>query len=269
MSTDLKTYISQKRSQSSLGLMTHMVAGYPDFETNLKLAKVFEQKKAELLEIQLPFSDPLADGPVIMRANQMALQKGACLKNCFAFVKELSQTINLPIVIMTYYNLPYHMGLEKFFKECEKSGASGLIVPDILFDEQRENFYGRMEKFKIQPIPVFSPTMDQKRLTQALSYFTNSLKNKPPIIYATLRVGTTGEKNTIDPKGLSLLKKIKKQSALPIAAGFGLSSPKQLVALKKNAEIAVLGSHLIRLLEQGGISAVADFIELCDQTLKN
>lgn len=269
MATDLKTYLQEKRSQSPLGLMTHMVAGYPDFATNLKLAKIFEQKKAELLEIQLPFSDPLADGPVIMRANQLALEKGASLKNCLAMIREMSQTVKLPIIIMTYYNLPYRMGLEKFFKQCEKSGASALIVPDILFDEKRESFYDRLDDFSLQPIPVFSPTMDHPRLKQALNYFGKHLKNKPPLIYATLRVGTTGEKNAVDPKGLLLLEKIKRQSATPVAAGFGLSSPKQLSTLKKNAEVAVLGSHLIRLLEQGGLSAVADFIELCSQTLKN
>lgn len=268
MKYDLKTYIRQQREKTPLGIMTHMVAGYPHFKANLEMAQKMENAGAELLEIQLPFSDPMADGSVIMRANQKAIEQGTKIRDCFAMIKEMSQSVSLPIIAMTYYNIPFHMGLEKYFQQCEMSNITGIIVPDIPFDEKREKFYQKVNDFDLQAIPVFSPTMTPQRITQALKYFSATLQEKWTMNYSTLRVSATGEKKNVEESGIHFLRQLSGETSIPIAAGFGLSEPQQLKKVAPHAQIAVIGSHLIRLFEEKGISAIESFIRECIEVIK-
>ena len=147
----------------NLKLMTHVVAGYPDMETTERLVEVMVANGADLVEIQVPFSDPLADGPTILAAGQAALDSGVTPGDCFRLVERLKKKVDVPLLMMTYGNIPYRMGMDVFVRRCCESGVSGLIVPDLPFDEG--SFYVETaKKYGVYPIPVVSPGMQEDRL---------------------------------------------------------------------------------------------------------
>lgn len=247
-------------SRDHLKIMTHVVAGYPDVETNKRTIKMMAESGVDMVEIQIPFSDPLADGPTIMAANQHALQTGITPGDCFNLAKELKEEVDIPLLFMTYFNIPFHMGMEKFIAGSAVSGISGLIVPDIPFDEECENYIQLSKNYRIHPIQVVSPDVDAERLkkiTQIADGF----------IYTTLKVGITGARNQIDEKGLGFINAIRKYTSLPLAAGFGISSPEHFKQLQGKADVAVIGSHIIKLAENRGLEEVRAFIQKCKAVL--
>jgi tryptophan synthase alpha chain len=242
-------------NRSGLKLMTHVVAGYPDLETSVRLITVMAESGADLIEIQIPFSDPLADGPTISTANQAALDNGITPEDCFRLVKNLTQVIDTPLLFMTYANIAFNMGLEHFIQRSRLCGISGLIIPDLPFDEN--NRYREIAlDYGCYPIPVVSPGMDRQRLT-------NILDGAAGFVYTTLRVGITGARKQIDERGLGFLDTLKDCTSLPIAAGFGISSADMVKQLENRADAAVIGSFIINLLDRKGIDAVGHFIRTC------
>ena len=201
--------------------MTHMVLGYPSVDANLELAQTLADAGAEILELQIPFSDPLADGPIILRANQIALDNGMTVKLAFSVAKTISQMVGIPTIIMTYYNLLYNMGIEAFLNEASKSDVKGLIVPDMPFDDTLENFYKKASGFDIDIVPVFSPSMRLSRLEQALA----ELDIEGSMIYSTLRVGITGEKKIVEQTGIDFLTQIRQHSTSPHSSGIRTIRP--------------------------------------------
>ena len=167
--------------------MTHLVAGYPDFESNLALMKAMEASGIDLIEIQIPFSEPIADGSTITRANQVALERGATLEKVFRFIRKATDAVSIPVLVMSYYNIPFRLGLDRFFSHCLELNVSGVIVPDIPFDEKKEDYFSTIKNYPLSPIIVISPnTRDErlKKISQVAEGF----------IYTTLKVGTTGSK---------------------------------------------------------------------------
>lgn len=235
-----------------LKLMTHVVAGYPDMETTERLVIMMAQCGVHLVEIQIPFSDPLADGPTIATANQVALENGVTPDHCFQLAERLHHRVNIPLLFMTYANIPYHMGIETFIRRSCESGISGLIIPDLPFDQFPE-YPGLANANQCYPIPVISPGTGPERLD-------NILIHAGGFIYTTLRVGITGARHQIEPQGLAFLDTLRRECSLPIAAGFGISSPQMVDQLKGKAHAAVIGSHIINLLNNHGIDAVANFL---------
>jgi tryptophan synthase alpha chain len=233
-------------------LMTHVVAGYPDIETSERLVEIMAANGADLVEIQIPFSDPLADGPTIITASQAALDNGITPRHCFSLAEGLSKKIKIPLLLMTYGNIPYRMGMEVFMRRCCDSGISGVIVPDLPFDENSP-YIQTAKEFQIHPIPVVSPGMDDERLRRILPLAAG-------FIYVTLRVGITGARKSVDQKGLIFLEKVRQMTSLPIFAGFGISSPEMAAQLEDRADGIVIGSHILNLFDQGGSDAVAAFI---------
>ena len=238
-------------------LMTHVVAGYPNFSFNKKVIKTMKKCGVSFLEIQFPFSDPMADGSTIVRANQGALDNGTTIEQCFQLIKS-SPKDNFPIFIMTYYNLLYRFGISKFFEKAVSVGAKGLIIPDIPFDEQRENFYAFFEKYDLIPIPVVSPGINQKRLKKIIKIVTN----KNSFIYVTLKVGITGADNSIHQDGFKFLKTLKRNyPKLKIAVGFGISKREQINALINYADIFIIGSKIINILEKKGLEGLKKILK--------
>ncbi len=247
-------------SKSPLNIMTHLVAGYPSFTSNLKLLKVMEKSGVSMVEIQIPFSEPIADGSTITLANQSALDKGVTLEKAFAFIEKARSTVTLPLIVMTYYNIPYQMGLEKFLKKCQALGVSGLIIPDIPFDEEREDYFKLIKSYNLLPIIVISPTTQEKRLEQIIRL----TKKNQSFIYTTLKVGITGSKKDLNKTGMAFLKKIKKKltdQQIPLAAGFGISNKNQIATVKKNSDVVVIGSYIIELFNQQGAEGVEKFLQ--------
>jgi tryptophan synthase alpha chain len=245
-----------------LKLMTHVVAGYPSIDDNIRLIKKMAENGVDLVEIQVPFSDPLADGPTIMRATQQALNNGINPYDCFALAKEVSNYVEFPLIIMSYVNIPFRMGVEKFISKCVEAGISGAIIPDIPFDELDSDYYSIAKKYGLYAIPVISPDVKTERLKIVA-------QKGDGFIYSTLKVGITGALQQINNSGLLFLDTIRQYTSLPIAAGFGISSPHHIQQLKGKADIAVIGSHIINVYDNHGIEAVAEFISQCKTEVLN
>lgn len=241
--------------RKALKLMTHVVAGYPDLETTETLIRVMAESGADLVEMQIPFSDPLADGPTIATANQAALDNGITPEHCFRLAEKLKSSVDIPLLIMTYANIPFSMGIEQFVKRCSESGISGMIVPDLPFD-QSPWYLEAAEKYGCFPILVVSPGMSSERLAEIVQQARG-------FIYTTLRVGITGARKTIHESGLRFLETLRACTSLPIAAGFGISSAEMVNQLQGRADGAVIGSYIIEILNKQGIDEVGQFIRSC------
>jgi tryptophan synthase alpha chain len=237
----------------NFSIMTHVVAGYPDIDTCEDIVLSMVKKKVSLIEIQIPFSDPLADGPTIMKANQISLDKGTSVNDCFDLVAKLRKEIDIPLLFMSYANILYNYGIKEFIAKCKEIGADGLIVPDIPFDENLE-YIQEASKNNIYPIQVVSPDIEVDRLKEII-------KIAQGFIYTTLKVGITGAGKEVSQAGIDFIKTIKKLSNIPILAGFGISSIKHVENLRGLADGAIIGSHLLNLYNSQGISAIENFLE--------
>lgn len=234
-------------------VMAHAVAGYPDLETSIGLVEQMAASGADLIEIQIPFSDPLADGPTIMSACHRALQNGFQVEDTLRMLERLKHGISTPIVIMTYANVPFRMGFARFVKAMSAAGVSGLIIPDLPFDEPENDCMKMARAAGIHPISVVSPGMDFRRLDKILKIASG-------FVYITLRVGTTGAGRTVAPEAMAFIGEVRKRSRLPVAAGFGISSPEHAALLKGEVDIVIVGSHLIDTFHEAGGKAVSAFL---------
>ncbi|WP_051307151.1 tryptophan synthase subunit alpha [Desulfomicrobium escambiense] len=240
-------------------LMTHVVAGYPSLEANEELIRLMAKRGVKLIEIQIPFTDPLADGPTIMRANQAALDSGITPKHCFELCEKLSRELDVAFMFMTYANIPFAMGLERFLDKAAASGASGVILPDLPWDEADGDYADMARERGLHPVMVISPDTEGPRLDAVL-------KRASGLVYTTLKVGITGAGAGMDQAGVDYVRGLKTRAGLPIAAGFGISRPEHVRMLDGLADAAVIGSHIINLMDDGGLAAVDEFLAACAKT---
>ncbi|HDS03205.1 MAG TPA: tryptophan synthase subunit alpha [Firmicutes bacterium] len=241
--------MSEKRIQ----FMAHLVAGYPDLLTTEIMMKGIENAGADSIELQIPFSDPLADGPLISSANHQALRNAITLKEIFRLLDRIAPSLPIPVFLMTYSNIVFQCGSSRFCSYCKKAGIKHLIVPDLPFDSKHALPLDLLQSFHIDLVPVLSPSMSRQRLDAILS-------SHPRYVYTTLKTGITGPEEEIQNQGFRFLKEIREKGDFRIIAGFGLQSPSQIHFLKGYADIAVVGSHLLRLYNESGSDAVFDFI---------
>lgn len=244
------------RMRPPLGLITHVVAGYPNEKTTLDLVPAMEDAGASRVEIQIPFSDPLADGAVIMGACAAALERGMTVEKTFRICEELAGRVKLPLYLMTYANIPHVWGAGRFSQRAAEAGLRGVIVPDLPFDEGGQDFFEECRRQKLSRIQVVSPGMSAPRLAGALSWGED-------FIYSTLKVGITGTGGELDPRGVAFLETLRENTGLPLAAGFGLSSPEQMEVLRGKADYAVVGSRTIEILKDEGVPGAAQFVSSC------
>jgi tryptophan synthase alpha chain len=243
------------RVKNQLGLMTHVVVGYPNLATTEKLVTAMAHAGANFIELQIPFSDPIADGPVILNANQKALDQKVQISDALKLMRRLSQKLNsTPLLFMTYYNILLHRGVEKFCRESKEAGASGLIVPDLPVEEAGE-YLKACQKNKLAPIFVAAPNTPDARLKKIRRVVQG-------FFYVTARTGITGAQTRLSPETKKFFTHVKKNIPLPLAVGFGINSPAQIQALKNSpAAIAVVGSAVLRALEKGGVPAVERLVK--------
>lgn len=228
-------------------LMTHIVAGYPDLKTSEKLLKLMAENGADFVEIQIPFSDPVADGPTIMKANQMSLEAGTKIEDCFKLMKEATKNSGeTKFLFMTYFNILHHYGVEKFCKKAKDCGCYGLIVPDMPIDEEpQEKYLENCKKYGLKAVQVISPLTPERRLKMIA-------KVADGLVYCVSKFGTTGQASELNPLLSSYLRKVKKYIKLPLAVGFGISTRAHVKAVHREAEIAVIGSKIINILNENG-----------------
>ncbi len=235
--------LAELKQKKKLGLMTHVVVGFPSIEETVSIVKTMAENGADFIELQIPFSDPLADGPTIMKACEASLANGTKVKDAFKVMKQLSFQSETPLLFMAYYNTIFRYGVEKFCFDAQMAGAAGLIVPDMPLDEEaHEHFYEYCEKYNLYHIQVISPASTDNRLqrnAQAASGF----------VYVTSRQGTTGAKDTLDPALVTYLQKLRTYIKLPLAVGFGISKREHIDMLRGHADIAVVGSAIIDIIK--------------------
>ncbi|PKN43002.1 MAG: tryptophan synthase subunit alpha [Deltaproteobacteria bacterium HGW-Deltaproteobacteria-18] len=247
------------RDATGIQLMTHVVGGYPNLDANADLIRLMARRGVKLVEIQIPFTDPLADGPTIMRANQAALDAGITPAHCFELCAALSKELpEVAFMFMTYANIPFAMGQEAFMAKASQSGASGLILPDLSWDEADGDYAGAAREQGLHPVMVISPDTKGPRLDAILSRASG-------LLYTTLKVGITGAGASLDQAGVDYVRNLKKKAGLPIAAGFGISSPEHVRMLDGLADVAVIGSHIINLMDSKGLAAVDEFLAACQE----
>lgn len=238
-------------------LMTHVVIGYPSLKDTVKIVKTMTRQGIDMIELQIPFSDPLADGPTIMWACEKSLANGTKVKDAFIVMKQLSNQVSIPLLFMSYYNIVFKYGVEKFCQDAENSGAYGLIVPDMPIDEENEeHFFAACKKYHLHNIQVISPASTDERLRK-------NAKVESGFVYFTAHQGITGVKNKLNPNLISNLRKIRKFFSVPIAVGFGISKKEHIDKLKDSADIFVVGSAIIDLIEDnkdGYLNKIVNFI---------
>lgn len=233
-------------------LMTHIVLGYPSFDTNREVIEQMVANGVDCIELQIPFSEPMADGPVILKANQESLAAGTRVSECMAFAEEMSRTYDIPFLFMTYYNIVFKYGEEQFFKDCRQNNIKGLIIPD-LSPEMGENFFTLAQQYEIAPILIYSPTSTDERMAKIDTFGDG-------FIYCVARRGVTGKKSDFGSDFHDYLGRCKKATDLPLAVGFGIRDKQDVSAITGLADIAVIGSQTIQLVDAEGSQAVGPFI---------
>lgn len=240
--TKLEEKLLEIKKRKRIGLMTHVVIGYPTLEETIKIVKIMVESGVDIIEFQIPFSDPLADGPTIMHACEKSLKNGTKVKDAFRIMKSLSSQVAIPLLFMAYFNTVFKYGVKRFCKDAKKAGASGLIIPDMPIDEENEeHFYYYCKKYNLHNIQVISPVSTEERLKK-------NARVASGFIYCTAHQGITGAKDELDQNLSSYLEKIRGFFSVPIAVGFGISKKQHIEALASHVDIAVVGSAIIDII---------------------
>jgi tryptophan synthase alpha chain len=248
----LRDRIAKGLTQKDILLMTHIVLGYPSFADNRKVVEQMVNNGVDLIEMQIPFSEPVADGPVIIKANQEALSAGVKVRQCLEFAEEMCRLYSIPFLFMTYYNILFKYGVGDFLAKARQIGITGLIIPDLPPEEGQE-YLQLAGKYDISPIQIFAPTSTVPRM-QTLSSHADGF------IYCVARRGVTGSQTSFDDAFKRYIDRCKANTDLPLAVGFGIQNKDDVEALKGKVEIAVIGSETIRLVDAKGPEAVGPFI---------
>jgi len=233
-------------------LMTHLVLGYPSFEDSFKIIEAMVEAGVDLMELQIPFSEPIADGPVILRANQRALEGGATVKESLDLAKRVAETFDIPFLIMTYYNILFKYGTERFVAEMADRQLRGAIIPDLP-PEEGDVYLNAMEKHELSPVLIFSPATSIERM-KYLSTFARGF------VYCVARKGVTGQNTNFSDELETYLSRCRKATDLPLSVGFGVKEKEDIDFLKGKADIAVIGTQTLRIVEEEGVDAVESFI---------
>lgn len=228
---------------NDIKLMAHMIAGYPDYDESLAVARALVRGGADYLEIQFPFSDPSADGPVIERASHVALANGFRLADGFRLISTLAKETDVPIFIMTYASLVFTGGIENFVRTAAEASVSGLVIPDLPPDYD-EGLYNAGKAAGVVITPVLSPAMTKERLE-----FIKKLK--PEYVYTALRVGVTGKATDLDEATLAYLDDVSAIGA-KIIAGFGVRTKEQMRMLSGKAYASAVGSYFLEEMTNSG-----------------
>lgn len=230
------------REKGDRALMPYLTAGDPDLATTRALILEFEKRGADLIELGVPFSDPLADGVTIQRASQRSLSSGTTLPRILEMVGELRADCRLPLLLMSYVNPIFHFGCARFAKEAAAAGVDGLIVPDLPPEEAAE-LIEATAAHNLHTVFLIAPTSPQSRVR------TIAAASKGFIYYVSLR-GVTGVRSRLSEDLEANLRMIRAETDLPLAVGFGVSTPEQVRLVSRVADGVIVGSAIVSLLEQ-------------------
>lgn len=249
----LESYIRERLGEKSILLMTHIVIGYPSFEACYRIVETMVRAGVDLMELQIPFSEPIADGPVILGASQKALECGIKVKDCLRFAGDVSRDFRIPFLLMTYCNILNRRGFRAFVSEAAGIGTKGLIVPDLPHEEGEE-YLSAMYRNSLSPILIFSPSTPLERMKTIAGHGRG-------FIYCVSRKGVTGAETSFSEDLARYLERCRMATSLPLALGFGVKDRKDVEFLRGKVDIAVIGSETIRVMDEKGIDAVGDFMQ--------
>jgi tryptophan synthase alpha chain len=248
----LESHIRSQLEEKKILLMTHIVIGYPSLDASLKIVRTMVEAGVDLMELQIPFSEPIADGPVILKANQQALADGVTVPQCLEFGRTVASQFPIPFLYMTYYNILFKYGVDRFADHMQDAGLKGAIVPDLPPEEARD-YLAAMGRCGLSPIFIFSPTTTAKRM-QTIARVADGF------VYCVARKGVTGDQTHFSLQMDDYLGACRKATGLPLALGFGVKDRDDIKFLEGKADIAVIGTQALRLIESQGIDALGPFI---------
>lgn len=232
-----------------------ITCGDPDLETTAKVVRAMAESGADLIELGIPFSDPTAEGPVIQAANVRALSAGTTTDKIFDLVRDLRRDVTVPMVFMTYANVVFSYGSQRFISTCADIGIDGLILPDIPYEEKDE-FDPICKQYGLDLISLVAPTSEDRIATVA--------REAGGFIYVVSSLGVTGVRSEITTDIGAMVKLIRANSKLPCAVGFGISTPEQAKKMAALSDGAIVGSAIVKLIAQYGRDAVpyvADYVK--------
>ncbi len=235
-----------KAFENGKAFIPFITCGDPDLETTAKIVREAVANGADLIELGIPFSDPTAEGPVIQGANIRALKGGVTTDKVFDLVRELRKDVTVPMVFMTYSNVVFSYGAEKFISTCKEIGINGLILPDLPYEE-KEEFLPQCKKYGVDLISLIAPTSENRIAMIA--------KEADGFIYLVSSLGVTGTRSEISTDLKSIVDVIRQNTSVPCAIGFGISTPEQAKKMADIADGAIVGSAIIKIIEQYGKDA--------------
>ena len=240
MLTRISKKFKRLKQQGKKAFIPYTMVGDPSLERTRDVVLLFEECGADIVELGVPFSDPLADGPTIQRASERALKNGVTLRKVLSFVKDLRQTTEIPLVLMTYFNPVFKYGIENFIKGAGGFGVDGVIIPDLPPDEAG-GFIRLSRKSALDTIFLLAPTSTEDRIVKVT-------KASSGFIYYVSITGITGANLLLDGSMDLLISNIKKYTDKPIAVGFGVSTPEEASAIARISDGVIVGSAIVKRL---------------------
>lgn len=252
----LERRFRELRDHNAKGLIIYLTAGDPSLEVTGDLLEAVEQGGADVIELGIPFSDPLADGPVIQRASERALRGGATLRKVLELLPRWRERLRAPIVLFTYFNPVLQYGLEAFARTASEAGADAALIVDLT-PEEATGYMAAMRGHHLDTVFLASPTSTDERIERVAAASTGFL-------YLVSRTGVTGERQSLSAAVQPLVERTRRFTKLPLAVGFGISTPAQVREVQQLADAAVVGSAVVHAIEEryptGGAAAVRDFV---------
>ncbi len=244
-------------------LIAYIMVGYPNEKATISAIRGLIKGGVDIIELGFPFSDPLADGPVIQNASTVSLEKGTKISNFFKLVKKIRKETDIPLVMMTYTNILYHKGYPKFISEAKKSGIDGFILPDMSVEESQD-YIAAAKKRKEDTIFLISPNTSSERIKKIA-------KASSGFLYLVAVYGTTGVKTGVKSYTVKAIKQVRRlvKGKIPIGVGFGVSTPKDVKKyVSLGADAVIVGSAYLRLIEKTPASKIQGTIATFTKSLK-
>ncbi|MFT5573075.1 MAG: tryptophan synthase alpha chain [Cryomorphaceae bacterium] len=254
----LNNYLTVRKAElanstRSTMIMTHVVCGYPSFEANWKELEIMQEYGVDLVELQFPFSEPSADGPLFVKANQEAIDRGVHVDDCFAFMQKVTQHFSFKVIMVGYYNTVFKTGHEEFLQRLKEAGGYGFIVPDLPVEEASE-LHKIAARLDLSPIILMTPTNSDARLKELASYADG-------FIYTVARKGVTGSNTNMNQDVADFIKRCRQVTDLPLAVGFGVSNADDIAFIGQHADIAVIGTAALQAWETEQEAGLRAFFE--------
>ncbi len=249
----LQEDLQRRRQQKRILLMTHLVLGYPSLAVNREVIGQMAASGVDCIELQIPFSEPIADGPVILKANQHSLDSGITVEQCFQFAREMAAAFpGVHFLFMTYCNIMFKYGEDAFLARTESIGLRGTIIADLP-PEEGKTYLSTSKRLGLSAIQFFTPTSSDDRMRTVAGCGDG-------FIYCVARRGVTGRQTMFDDTLDQYLDRCRQATDLPLAVGFGITSQQDILLLTGKADMAVIGTATIQLVDSRGVAAVGPFI---------